>query len=170
MQKSLRSLERNVVTPATAGLFLVSAVTGAMLFLHWQSGMVRDAHEWLGIAFVVVAGWHVARNWRAFMHYLRRCKARLAIVATLAISLAFIALTGSTTAGGGGPSAVLQALSEAPLQVAAPVFRMTPEVAMERLRLAGFETVSVEATLAAIGETAGHRAKDVIEVLVAGEP
>ena len=169
MQKSLRSLEKNIVTPATAGLFLVSAVTGSMLFLHWQSGLVRDAHEWLGIAFVVVAGWHIARNWRAFVHYLRRRMPQVAMGATLAVALAFIAMTASPTTGG-GPGAVLHALADARLEVAAPAFGMSPDVAMERLRTAGFETASENATLAVIGETAGRQAKDVIEVLVAGEP
>lgn len=167
MQSSLMSLDRNVVTPATAMLFLVSTVTGLMLFVHWQSGLVHAAHEWLSITFAAIAGWHLFRNWRGFIHYLRRSAAVAALATTLALSIVFTATTGSTGTNGGGPGMVLAALADAPLEVAAPVFGMAPDAATARLQTAGFMAAAPGATLDAIAEAAGRRSFDVLAVLAA---
>ncbi len=49
------SFAQDVVTPATAVLVVASTVTGIMLRLPWQSGLVHAAHELLCVLFVAVA-------------------------------------------------------------------------------------------------------------------
>ena len=66
------SMGRDVATPGTAVLFVVSTVTGIMLLLHWQSGLVHASHEWLSVIFSAIALWHLIKNWRAFSLYLKR--------------------------------------------------------------------------------------------------
>ena len=50
--------------------FLVVGVTGVLMFFHVKSGTIVGLHEWLGICFLVAAGFHLAINWRSFASYL----------------------------------------------------------------------------------------------------
>lgn len=160
------NLTRDVVTPVTMVLFVVSTVTGVMLLLHWQGGLVHAAHEWLSILFSAVAAWHLARNWRAFTGYLRRRPALVAMAASLAVCVGFTAMTASG-GGRGGPPALLRALTSAPLATAAPLFGLTPAEAAGRLHAAGYEAAEGE-TLAAIGARRGQGGAEVAILLAAG--
>ncbi len=124
-------LSRQVVTPVTMVLFLVSTVTGIMLLLHWQAGLVRFSHEWLSLGFALIALWHLARNRGAFRAYFRRNATLVAVTATLLLSLGVTGLTGTT--GGASPRAVFQALSGATLASAAPALGPTVDAAVARL-------------------------------------
>lgn len=161
-----RVLTRDVVTPSTAVLFLVSTVTGVMLLVHWQSGLVHSAHEWLSIAFSALAIWHLSRNWRGMLGYFRRGPAMAAIAGCLALSLIFTAATGSTSTGG-GPRVVFQALGEATLATAAPAFGLEPDAAIVLLADAGFGETTPAATLASISAEAGRPTGEVIATLAA---
>jgi hypothetical protein len=170
MDKSRHTIRRDVVTPATTVLFVVSTVTGVMLLLHWQGGLVRASHEWLSIAFGAFAAWHLAKNWRAFLPYLRRNAAILTLVVSLVASVVFTALTGSTEAAGGGPRQVLEALSGATLEAAAPAFGLDEAAALAILQEAGFDRAAPADTLAAIGAGDGRSAMAVMGVLAAARP
>ncbi len=166
MAASMGLIKRDIVTPVTTVLFVVSTVSGIMLLLHWQGGLVRAAHEWPSLVFAAFAGWHLVKNWRSFVPYLRRNVA----IAALALSLAFTAMTGTTDASGVSPRVVLKALSAASLETAAPLFDLSPAAAIERLDDAGFAGAAPGNTLAAIAHEAGRPAMDVIAVLAATAP
>jgi hypothetical protein len=170
MDKPLSAIRRDVVTPATTVLFVVSTVTGVMLLLHWQGALVRASHEWLSLAFGAVAVWHMVKNWRAFQPYLRRNAAILTLAVSLALSIAFTALTGTTEAAGGGPRQVLQALSGASLETAAPVFGLEPAVAAMALQKGGFADVSPADTLEAIAAREARSVMEVMGTLAAARP
>ena len=162
-----RLLERDIVTRVTTVLFVVSTVTGVMLLLHWQGGLVRASHEWLSLAFAAFAGWHLVKNRHAFAPYLRRHVALTALALSLAFSVAFTAMTATTTGSGGSPREVIQALSGATVEAAAPIFGLSPAAAIERLAGSGFVAATPTDTLAAIGKAAGKPAMEVVAVLAA---
>jgi len=158
----IRRIGRDMVTPVTLVTFLVSTITGIMLLLHWNQGLVRASHEWLSLVFSAIAIWHLARNWRTFLGYLRRNLAVSALVAALAGSVVFTAMTASGSSA--SPGAVFRALSQAPLAAAAPAFGTTPEAALAKLRAAGIEAAPQE-TLAAIGARAGRSGAEMATLL-----
>lgn len=88
MSAALRTVSRTIVTPVTIVLFVVSTVTGVMLLLRWQAGLVRFSHEWLNLAFSAIALWHLVRNWAAFVQYFRRNLALGAFAVSLIASVA----------------------------------------------------------------------------------
>ena len=143
---------RNVVTPVTIVTFVVSTVTGVMLLLHWNAGLVRFSHEWLSIVFSAIALWHLARNWRAFTGYLKRNAALAAFAVALVVSVVFTAMTGTTS--NVSPGAVFRALSSAPLEAAAPALGRTPDEAIAALKAANIEASGHE-TLNEIGARTG---------------
>lgn len=154
MSAARKSLSRDIVTPVTIVTFVVSTVTGIMLLAHWNSGLVRFSHEWLSVVFGAIAVWHLARNWKAFTGYLRRRPAVIAFALSLIASVAVTAATAETTTGG-GPRAIIGAVANAPLAVAAPALGLTPERAVEKLAAAGIVVSDPSETLTAIGTRAG---------------
>ena len=66
-----------VVTTAT---FLVTGVTGVLMFYHLGGPYLRTAHDWLGMAFVVAAAFHVVRNWRALVKLMRKPRTQVVLL------------------------------------------------------------------------------------------
>ncbi|PGH55042.1 hypothetical protein CRT60_26790 [Azospirillum palustre] len=163
-----RTMTRDVVTPVTIVTFVVSTVTGIMLLLHWNAGLVRFSHEWLSVVFSAIALWHLAKNWRAFMGYLKRHAARAAFAASLIVSVVFTGMTG-TTGGGANPGAVFGALSGARLEAAAPALGLAPDKAVEVLKAANIDAAPGE-TLTMIGERAGKTGAAIASMLAAKRP
>ena len=161
-----KTMTRDVVTPVTIVTFVVSTVTGVMLLLHWNTGLVRFSHEWLSMAFSAIALWHLVKNWRAFLGYLKRYAAKAAFVATIVASVVFTGMTGTTGGGSVNPGAVFGALSGATLEAAAPALGLTPDKAVEVLKTANIDATPGE-TLTAIGERAGKNGAAVASLLAA---
>lgn len=159
------SMGRDVVTPGTAVLFLVSTVTGIMLLLHWQSGLVHASHEWLSVVFSGIAIWHLGKNWRAFSLYLKRNVPLVAIVLTIVGSLAFTAAT--ARGPGGNPRAIVGAIAAQPLAVVAPALGLDQARAVALLREAGIDAAGHD-TLSALSGRSGRDAFELAGVLAAG--
>ena len=164
-----KTMTRDVVTPVTIVTFVVSTVTGIMLLLHWNTGLVRFSHEWLSMVFSAIALWHLVKNWRAFIGYLKRHAAQAAFVASIVVSVVFTAMTGTTGGGGANPGAVFGALSAARLDSAAPALGLTPDKEVDVLKAANIEAAPDE-TLTAIGERAGKTGAAVASLLAAKRP
>ena len=158
---------RDVVTPVTIMAFVVSTVTGVMLLLHWNAGLVRFSHEWLSVAFSVVAIWHLARNWKSFTAYLRRNAALAVFAASLVASVVFTGVTGNVSSA--NPGAVFRALSNATLESAAPAFGMTSSDAIAKLKSANIEALGSE-TLNEIGTRTGVGPAAITTILATKEP
>ena len=158
-----KSFSRNVVTPVTIVLFVVSTVTGIMLMVRWNASLVRFSHEWLSIGFSAIALWHLVRNWNAFLGYFRRHAALAAFVISLGASIVITGMTGSPS-NSGGPGVVIRAMSGATLATAAPVFGMDTTKAIAVLQAANIEANGGD-TLAAIGTRAGMNAVGVASIL-----
>ena len=161
------TISRQIVTPVTIVLFVVSTVTGIMLLLHWNGNLVRFSHEWLSVAFSAIGVWHLVRNWTAFVQYFKRNVAVSAFVVSIVGSLIFTAMTG-TPAGTGGPGAMLRAVANAPLETVAPVFGLDTDKAVQALKAANIEAQPGE-SLAAIGTRAGMNAVGVANILTAAK-
>lgn len=153
---------RDIVTPVTIVTFVVSTVTGVMLLLHWNAGLVRFSHEWLSVVFSAVALWHLARNWKSFVAYLRRNAALATFAVSMVASLAFTGLT--STGSTASPAVVFRSLSSATLESAAPAFGMTPDGAVAALRGAGIEASPAE-TLNTIGGRSGQGGAGIATIL-----
>ena len=124
------------ITPLVMGAFLLSAVTGVLMFFHLDTGLNKLAHEWLSWAMVVGVALHALLNLPAFKRYFGQ-KTALSVMGLFALTLAlsFVSWPGSKTA----PPYVapLQALARAPLPVLAQVLGQSPEALQANLEKAG---------------------------------
>lgn len=164
MSVGSKPVTRDIVTPVTIVLFVVSTVTGIMLLVHWQSGLVKWSHEWLSLVFAAIALWHLIKNWRAFTAYLKRRIPLVAFGASLILSVVITGMTGST--GQVSPRAVFGALSQATVADAAAAFGLSSEEALAILDAAGAHGKADE-TLTEIAVRADKHGAEVVTLLAA---
>lgn len=142
------SAQRPWITPVVMGAFLLSAVTGVLMFFHLDSGLNKTAHEWLSWAMVIGVGLHVLLNMPAFKRYLKQTTGRVVIGAfALVLALSFI------PAGGGGGSEPgfappVRALAKAPITVLAQVAGTSTEDVKAKLLAQGLTVTSDQQSVA----------------------
>jgi len=135
------SINREWVTPLAAGAFLLSAVTGVLMFFHLDSGFTKPAHEWLSWALLGGGLLHVTANFRGLTYHLRQRRARLIVGAFAVLLAASLSVPTGRGRGEGGIPA-MDALAAAPLASVAPIAGLTDAQLLERLRGAGFDATS----------------------------
>lgn len=56
------TVSREWATPLTMGAFGLLAVTGVLMFFHLDTGLNKQAHEWLGWVLLIGVSLHLAAN------------------------------------------------------------------------------------------------------------
>jgi hypothetical protein len=134
------NLRREWITPITAGAFLLSAVTGILIFFHLDTGFNKFAHEWLSWVLLGSVALHVTVNFAGFKYYFSVRRGQILIAAfALVLLLSFIPAGKKNEPPFVAP---IRALSQAPLTTLAQVARVSPEQLNERLAKAGFQPKS----------------------------
>lgn len=142
------SAQRPWITPVVMGAFLLSAVTGVLMFFHLDSGLNKTAHEWLSWAMLIGVGLHVLLNMPAFKRYLNQTTGRVVIgVFALILALSFIPAGGS---GGSEPGFAppVRALAKAPISVLAQVAGTSTDDIKAKLQAQGLTVTSDQQSVA----------------------
>lgn len=153
----MNSFLRNWSTPLSFITFLAVSITGLMLLFGVRSGPLGDIHEWIGVAFILSLGLHLARNWRGMLAMLSLPRSKV-IVGGLGAALAIVILAvtpfGSNDHGHGphGPWQITNRVAQAPIAKMAPALGLTSEQAMARLKQGGIEVSDPQKSLAEIAE------------------
>ena len=125
------------ITPVVIGAFLLSGVTGILMFFHFDSGLNKTAHEWLSWAMVIGVSLHIVLNLNAFKRYFAQTTGKVIIgLFALILALSFIPAGGE---GGSDPGFAppVRALAKAPLPVLAQVVGMSPDALKTELASKG---------------------------------
>lgn len=156
-------------TPLTAGLFLVSTVSGVALFFGWQPGAFHEMHEILSMVLLVPVVVHLWRNWRPLQAYFRRAAMPIALALSVvaAAPFAYDSLAGGGRSGGNPAFALMSAAGDAPLAALAPVLKLDPAAAVKRLEDAGYGTVALTDTVAGLAARNGVEMFAVMALLTA---
>ncbi|PKO70409.1 MAG: hypothetical protein CVU22_01765 [Betaproteobacteria bacterium HGW-Betaproteobacteria-16] len=135
------------ITPVVIGAFLLSAVTGALMFFHLDSGLNKAAHEWLSWAMVIGVTLHVLLNLPAFKRYFSQTPGRVIMgLFALVLALSFIpAASGGSEPGFAPP---VRALANAPIAALAQVAGTSADDVKTRLHAAGFAVTSDQQSVA----------------------
>ena len=156
--------------------FLVTTVTGVLLFFHVHAGPTEVLHIWIGFLMVAAFVPHVARNWRAFLGYFRKTPTYVALALTVVISaaLSYPALTGSGAQGGPpgvrSMAAISSAVTEAPISAIAPIIGTDAAGVIAKLYALGIDAAGPEATLKDVADAAGKSANDLLASLISAAP
>lgn len=155
---------RRVITPVTGTLALVIGISGGMLFFHLGEGLVKGAHEWLGMLFALVMVVHLLSNWGSLMGHFRQGVARTGGILVLLVAAAFIGTGGLSQPG--GPSVVFQALGEAPITSLALLFNVDPSTLIQDLESRGLVIDSADQSIQEVARMAGVNERDAMKQLV----
>lgn len=131
---------RSWITPLVAGAFLLSAVTGALMFFHLDSGLNKLAHEWLSWLLLAAIVLHVLLNLPAFKRYFSQRTARWVLLAAVVVlALSFFSVPGKSRKPEPAFAPVVHALAQAPLPVLAQVAGVSTDELQRRLGVAGLK-------------------------------
>ena len=154
------TIQRNWVTPLAAGAFLLSAVTGVLMFFHIDTGLNKLAHEWLSWVLLGGVALHVTANFDGLKRHLGARRGQLLVGAFALVLLFSFVGTGEKDEPPYAPP--IRALAAAPMTTLAQVARLTPEQLRERLTQAGVQPTSDQQTL---GELVGSDMRKQVHVL-----
>jgi hypothetical protein len=158
------NIRRDWVTPITIGAFLLSAVTGVLIFFHIDSGANKFMHEWLGWVLLGAAALHALANLPGLKAHLgsRRGQALVGIF-VVALLISFAPLNDNDEPPFAAP---MRALANAPLTTLAQVAQVSPEQLRADMVKAGLQPVSNEQTLSELVGADTHRQMHVLSDLL----
>lgn len=164
---------RRHVTAATTGIFAVIGISGVMMFFHLGQGQVKAMHEWLGLLFIVLAVFHVWRNWSSFTAMLGRRGTYVLFALSLLAAAGFVGASlqgGDGPRGGGNPvRQLMMAAENAPLSALAPVLGVSDETLIKRLAQAGVPVVDTSLSLRQISTRAGMETSKLLSAALMRE-
>jgi hypothetical protein len=167
MAQQTSNNSRKWSTPLTIGTFLFTGVSGLMLFFHLGEGLIKEAHEWIGIAFVLGALLHVKVNWAPFKRYFNLALPRAVMASVLAGSLIFMVTTGHEE-GGNPMISAIKTIEAAPLSLVAQLQSRDAEELHLMLEAKGFQVNNTSDTLATIANDNGKSERELIALLFGG--
>lgn len=133
-------INRDWATPLTVGAFFLSGITGILLFFHIDTGLNKEAHEWLGWALIIGVIFHSMANLQSFKRYFAKRNAQIIMgLFVVLFGLSFINLEEENKLPYFN---TIKALSDTPLENVAIIAKITPEETINRLSKAGFKVSS----------------------------
>jgi Domain of unknown function (DUF4405) len=142
------SAQRPWITPVVIGAFVLSAITGVLMFFHLDSGLNKTAHEWLSWAMVIGVTLHVLLHMPAFKRYFSQTTGKVVVgMFALLLALSFIPAGG---AGGSEPGFAppVRALAKAPISVLAQVAGTSSDDVKAKLQAQGLTVTSDQQSVA----------------------
>lgn len=142
-------IKREWATPLTMGAFLLSGLTGILMFFHLDSGLNKPAHEWLGWAMIGGVLLHASVNWASFKRYFGQKSGRVILAGFTVITAASFIPLGQE----GGPNSqrkIGEAVMNAPLSTVAQLARKQPETLLADLQAAGIPISGTQQNLASV--------------------
>lgn len=157
------------ITPLVIGAFLISAVTGVLMFFHLDTGLNKTVHEWLSWAMVFGVGLHVLLNLTAFKRYFSQRTGRwiMGLLASI-LALSFLPAAGNGSEPGFAPP--VRALANTPLPVLAQVVGTDIQEIRARLEATGVTATSDEQTVAQLVGNDLKRQIGTLNQLIAATP
>ena len=162
------SILQRYATPLTAGLFLVSLISGVALFFHVWPSVFHSMHVWLSMPLIAPFVLHLWRNWRPMINYLAKPAFSAAMAVCLVAALGF-GFASSAAGGrhGSAQFALLRALTATTPAKLAPALGTDADTLVTTLKARGFANAAVDATLTEIAANAGKDNGDLASALAA---
>ncbi len=141
---------RTWTTPLMAGAFIISAVTGLLIFFHIEPGIVEPVHEWASWLIVSAALLHLLTHWKSFSGYFKRAGSLSLIVGGLAVAV--LSLYPWVEEKENPRKKAIESLEQASLADIAAIVRAPADVLTLRLEHNGIKVSDSADTLEEIAE------------------
>ncbi len=166
----MKAAVKTLVTPLVSGAFIISAVTGLLLFFDVEIGLVEPAHKWL--SWVLLSGilLHLVLHWKQFTGYLSSKPATAVIgtgmiVAMLAVYPGFGEKENEEGKEQLGKMSA-HALTSASLETLAIVTKSSPENLVDQLGKTGIIVKNPSSTIMEIAKQNGKNEKELLAALL----
>lgn len=156
--------QRQWTTPLIIGTYLVTGISGTMLFFHFGESLLKEAHEWIGMLFAFGALLHVQNHWIPFKRHFTRPLAQTVMAAALVAGLGFMVAAGDES-GGSPVRAVMHSIEQAPLPVVAQLQQRELSELVGLLEGAGFKVADAGVTLEALAAANQRSPREIIPVV-----
>ena len=142
-------------------------VTGILMFFHWDTGLNKTVHEWLGWAMVVAVALHVMVNLQGFKNMLRTTLGKGILgLFTLILALSFFNLGGGE--GNGGPpfKNSVNLLSNASITELSQISHIDEQILLTRLQQAGVNSATAQSSVKQlVGDDLGKQMQTLNSIL-----
>ena len=146
-------------TPFTAGLFLVSLISGVALYFGVAQGYFHQMHEVLSMVLIVPFVLHIWKNWRPLQNYLKRAPMYVAAALSLVAALYYVVPQIGAARTGGRPMPAQFTLGQRVLTSSvssvAPMLGLTADELAAKLTDAGLSVASNDSSLDSIAQASG---------------
>ncbi len=158
---------RNWSTPITIGAFLISGLTGVLIFFHFGEELLHGVHEWLGLALVVGGLLHIGRHWKPFARYFTR-RASMTVIGLLLVAALGVMTVSGHEDDHGPVRAVMHHIESSSLNVLATLQHRPADDLRQQLTQAGFQVASLEESPATIAVANGTDSRELVSLLFSG--
>lgn len=156
---------REWATPFTIGAFLLTALTGILLFFKINLGLVKPAHEWLSWLLIIGTAGHLALNWRPLVRSLSRPVGKIIFFVFIVLTCASALPLNEGKKRQHPAVEIADTLAQAPLSAVAQVAHRNREETLSVLSGAGIRLVGGEQTIQEIADDNGRKPLDVLALL-----
>jgi hypothetical protein len=166
----MKAVLKTLVTPLVSGAFVISAVTGLLLFFDVEIGLVEPAHKWLSWLLLSGILLHLVLHWKQFAGYLSS-KPALAVISTgvvVALLSVYPGFGEKENEGGKEQLGKISAnvLSSSSLETLALVMKNSPENLVVELGKTGIIVKDPASTIQEIARQNGKNDKDLLVALL----
>ncbi|MBK1650427.1 DUF4405 domain-containing protein [Rhabdochromatium marinum] len=144
-----------------AGVFV--SVSGVLMFFGMHDP-VKLAHEWIGLAFAVLVGLHVATHWRGVKNYFSQRMA-LGIIGVIALATVSLIAVSVGHEGSNARHRILHSFMRAPLTEIAPLLDDSADRLAAKLQSKGFKVASTAQSIEEIASRNGTRPPELMHTL-----
>jgi len=142
-------------------------VTGILMFFHWDTGLNKTVHEWLGWAMVVAVALHVMVNLQGFKNMFRTTLGKGILgLFSLILALSFFNLGGGE--GNGGPpfKNSVNLLSNASITELSQISHIDEQILLTRLQQAGVNSATAQSSVKQlVGDDLGKQMQTLNSIL-----
>lgn len=156
-------LKKNA-TQLVVPLSIIVSITGLMMFFHIAQDSIEGAHEWLGIAFMVAIGLHMARNFKPMLNVIKTNRAKAFIAIAIIVLGAFVFTPKSKGENPFKQTTTL--LMSAKISDAAPVFGLSNEEMTKRLSAVAGTAVTGQDSIQSIATKSKHNPVELLGAVV----
>ena len=160
---------RNWATPLATGMFIISAVTGVLLFFHIDIGQARFVHKWQSWVLVAGAVFHTAANWSGFKrHFTHRTGIAIIGISLLVTLMTVSPFFGSDEKGKKRVTAMasMKILQESQLSTVASLIGQPPDWLQAKLEERGIRADDHGLTLREIAKMNGVEGRSVLTIIL----
>jgi len=152
-------------TPLIIGSYLITGISGVMLFFHLGESLIKEAHEWIGILFVAGALLHITNHWTPFKRYFSKPLAQGVMATALVAGTLFVGASALESEGGSPVRAVMHSVEKAPLSVVAQLQQRDEEELVNLMKTAGYEVTDTSESLQTLAAVNNRSTRELIPLL-----